>query len=96
MLNTKVTILNLELQSFKNKETGVVNDMVKITYGIELTSSETFVGYTIMTSYAKSNAFEPLKKVLKRDVDATIELKPGDKTNSVKYVVTKINGSSVK
>lgn len=96
MMNTKVTILNLELQDFSNKETGVVNSMTKITYGIDLTKSDKFVGYSIMTSYAKSSAFEPLAKVLKREVDATIEFKPGDKANSVKYVITKINGSDVK
>ena len=96
MMNTKVTILNLELQSFSNKETGVVNEMTKITYGIDLTKSDKFVGYSIMTSYSSGKSFQALSKLVKREVEATIEFKPGEKQNSVKYVITKINNESVK
>lgn len=95
-MNTKITILSLELQSFANKNTGEVNEMTKITYGIDLTSSDKFVGYTIMTSYAKGSSFQKLSRLLKKELIATIELKPGDKQNSVKYVITKINDESIK
>ena len=96
MMNTKITILSLEKQTFSNKETGVVNIMTKITYGIDLTQNENFIGYTIMTSYCNEKSFDSLSKLIKREVNATIELKSGDKANSVKYVITKINDSNIK
>lgn len=95
-MNTKVNILSLELQDFTNKENGTVNTMTKITYSIPLKKSEKFVGLTVMTSYASGKIFQVLSRFINKEVDATIEFQQGDKSNTVKYVITKINGESVK
>ena len=94
MDNKKVILLNLQKVSFSNKKTGQVTNMCKITYGIDLTKSDSFNGYSILETYAKESAFNGLEKVLKKECVATVESKPTQ--NGVKYVITKINDTPVK
>lgn len=92
--NVKVILLNLQKVNFSNKETGQVTTMCKITYGLDLTKTDNFVGYSVLESYAKESAFAGLEKVLKRECMAVMEYKPTQ--NGVKYVITKINDTPVK
>ena len=94
MNNIKVLLLNIQKVNFSNKDTGEVKTMCKITYGIDLTETDNFSGYSILESYAKESAFTGLEKVLKRECMASVEFKPTQ--NGVKYVITKINDISVK
>lgn len=92
--NLKVLLLNLQKVNFSNSDTGKVTTMTKITYGVDLTKTENFSGYSILESYAKEEAFNGLEKVLRRECVATVEYKPTQ--NGVKYVITKINDTPVK
>jgi len=95
-MNAKINILSLELQDFKNKENGTVNTMTKITYAIPLKKSGNFVGLSVMTSYGNTKCFQGLSRIINKEVEANIELQQGEKSNSVKYVITHINGEPVK
>ena len=94
MNNSKVFLLNLEKVNFSNEKTGEITTMCKITYGMDIMKTDNFSGLSILTSYAKENAFLGLEKVLRKECVATIENRPTQ--NGVKYVITKINDTPVK
>ncbi len=95
-MNDKLNVLLLNLQkvSFKNDNTGEINIMTKITYGVDLTKSDNFSGYSILESYAKESAFNDLEKYLRKVQQASFEYRPTQ--NGVKYVITRINDYAVK
>ena len=92
--NFKVLLLNLQKVNFSNEKTGEVTTMCKITYGLDITKTDNFVGCSILESYAKESAFNGLEKVLKKECVASVEFRPTQ--NGVKYVITKINDTPVK
>ena len=90
----KVLLLNVQKVNFKKNDTWEGTTMTKITYGTDITKTDSFSGYSILESYAKESAYDGLEKVLKKECVADLELRPTQ--NGVKYVITKINDYSVK
>ena len=93
MDNKKVILLNLQKVSFSNKETGQVTTMCKITYGIDLTKSDSFNGYSILETYAKESAFNELEKVLKKEDKADFDSQYIGKIVKCTETITKTTGA---
>ena len=94
MDKAKINILNLQKVNFSNRATGEVNTMTKITYGMEISKSDRFVGLSILECYCNEKAFVNLEKFINKEVVATLEKRPT--SNGVKYVITQINNESIK
>lgn len=92
--NFKIMLLNLQKVDFSNKETGEVRTYCKIVYGVDLTKTESFQGLSILETYATSESFESLSRMLKKECVASFDIKPTQ--NGVKYIITKINDIKVK
>ena len=84
-MKQKIVLLNLAKVQFKNKDTGEVRNMTKMTYAIDCTNSERFTGYSILESYSPESAFEKAQKYVRGTCTAVIETRP--LTNGVKYVI---------
>lgn len=91
MKQAKIMIINLEKQTFKNKETGEVRVMTKITYAIEMSTTENMKGCAILTCYSPNKElFDKIDKYIMKFVTADIEERPTN--NGSKYVLFKLNG----
>ena len=89
----KITILNLQKATFTNENTGVVNFMTKITYGLRLRRDENFVGFSLMNCFVKDDKLQSLESYIGKEVIATMQLRPTEK--GVNYVITKLNDKDI-
>lgn len=95
----KGNLLYAELNSFTDKETGVVTEMTKICYTAELEDSDNHVGCAVLEAYKPGNYLEELSpytkpinsngQLVKRFVD--IDVREQYQKNGVKYIVERIN-----
>lgn len=93
MKQAKIMIINLEKMEFKNKETGEVRIMTKITYAIDMSTLEKLKGCAILVCYSNSKTFDMLEKYIMKFATADIEERPT--SNGSKYVLVKINGEKL-
>ena len=92
MENAKIMILNLQKISFKDKE-GKDRAFCKITYGMNITKTDKFVGYSILESSADDKSFDNLVKYLGKESVANIDHIPTE--NGIRYKLSKINNESI-
>lgn len=89
----KIGIISIEPQTFTNRETGVVSDMLKITYLTKINKeNEHFYGSNVLVSYIPNRNIdiEKLRKYLIVPTsDASIEERVSD--NRIKFVINTIN-----
>lgn len=103
-MTVKGNILYAELNSFTDKETGVVTEMTKICYTTEVEDSKNFVGCAVLEAYKPGNYIEELSIYTKPVVHngqafktlVDIDLKEQYIKNGVKFVVERINNFDFK
>lgn len=103
-MTVKGNILYAELNSFTDKETGVVTEMTKICYTTEVDDSKNFVGCAVLEAYKPGNYLEELSAYTKSILHngqtfkplVDIELKEQYIKNGVKFVVERIGSFDFK
>ena len=93
MKKIKSNIVRLELQEFKNRETGEVSEMTKIVYSFPIEKTENCVGSVVMESYKRGNYFRLLEKFVGKECLLEIDEQPY-KANAIKYVIRSVDGQT--
>ena len=93
MENLKIVILNLTKVTFKNKTTGEVNEMVKVTYGTHVPDEERFSGMAILECYLKKETFNKLKDYIGKPINA--DFKKIRLNNGFKYTLSSIDNVEI-
>ena len=87
----KIGIVSIEPQNFTNEKTGVVTEMLKVTYLVKINKdSERFKGSNILVSYVPAKELEKLEKYL-INLTSTAEIEERATDNGTKWVIKSIN-----
>jgi len=89
-----ILILNTSPKTFRNNETGEVNDMALVTYGRYCEPTEYFNGYAIFEGYLPAKALEVANKYVGKNVKAKIREIP--QKNGVKYSLQELNNEKLR
>lgn len=92
-MKQEIFLLNRIPKTFTNKETGEVNEMVLITYGIYM-DDEKCKGYAPLECYCKAESIEIIDKYLCRKVNAEINITPLN--NGFKYSLVSLNNERIR
>ena len=87
----RIGIVSIEPQAFTNERTGVVTEMLKVTYLVKIdTDTERFIGNNILVSYVPTKDLEKLRKYV-ITLSSTAEIAERATSNGVKWVIKSIN-----
>ncbi len=97
MEKLKSRIINAEITNFKNKTTGEVNVMTKITYTYPRANSEISYGPNILTCYRPGNIISKINSFINSKDEVLIELdeRVDEQKSTVKKILKSINSVEV-
>lgn len=92
-MKEKILLLNRVKRTFTNKDTGEVNQMLLVTYALQV-DDEDFRGYAPLECYTKDVAIDIVDKYLGKFVEAEIKTIP--QQNGFKYTLVSLNNERVR
>lgn len=88
-------IISANSYSITNDKTGVINDMTKIYYLVDIDNDDNNLGKAVFLCYRQGNLISRLKDKINKDVVLGLAKVPNTNQNGFKYIIKTIDGQEL-